>query len=67
MDDQPARLLTYEAILSGIQATYVKALSGLEALRKLMEQDFALILLDVSMPGTGSPHSTRLVTVIESC
>jgi signal transduction histidine kinase len=50
VDDQPGRLLSYEAILEGLGQNLVKATSGLEALRLLMDQEFAVILLDVSMP-----------------
>jgi PAS domain S-box-containing protein len=61
VDDQPARLLTYEAILSNLDLEFVRALSGLEALQRLMEQDFALIVLDVSMPGMDGFEAARLI------
>jgi len=51
VDDHPARLLTYEAILTGIPVQFVRANSGEEALQQLLKQAFALILLDVNMPG----------------
>src|SRR6185369_10974142 len=51
VDDHPARLLTYEAILNGMPARFVRANSGEEALQLLLKQSFALILLDVNMPG----------------
>jgi PAS domain S-box-containing protein len=51
VDDHPARLLTYEAILSGMPVQFVRANSGEEALQLLLKQSFALILLDVNMPG----------------
>jgi len=51
VDDQPERLMTYEAILSGLSHNLVRANSGTEALQRLMEMEFAAILLDVSMPG----------------
>jgi PAS domain S-box-containing protein len=51
VDDQPARLLTYEAILSDLPLQCVRAHSGEEALALLLEHSFALILLDVNMPG----------------
>jgi len=38
VDDQPARLLTYEAILQGLEVNCVRAHSGTEALEKLMSQ-----------------------------
>jgi signal transduction histidine kinase len=50
VDDQPGRLLSYEAILADLGQNLVQATSGLEALRLLMDQEFAVILLDVSMP-----------------
>ncbi len=50
IDDQPARLLSYEAILAELGHTLVRAGSGVEGLQRLMERDFALVLLDVSMP-----------------
>src|ERR1043165_3868429 len=50
VDDKPARLLTYEAILSGLEVNCVRAQSGTEALEKLLSQDFAVILLDVHTP-----------------
>jgi PAS domain S-box-containing protein len=50
VDDQPARLLTYEAVLSGLELQCVRALSGNEALQHLLQQEFAAILLDVQMP-----------------
>ena len=51
VDDQPARLLSYEALLGGLGLDLVRAQSGTEALARLMEREFAAILLDVNMPG----------------
>src|SRR5690606_19856662 len=48
VDDQPARLLTYTAILEPLGECLVQARSGREALQRLMEDDYALILLDVN-------------------
>jgi signal transduction histidine kinase len=50
VDDQPARLLSYEAILSELGYEIVKASSGSEALQLLMHGEIAVILLDVNMP-----------------
>lgn len=61
VDDQPARLLTYEAILSELGENLVAANSGREALQLLMEKDFAAILLDVSMPGMDGFETAALI------
>src|ERR1700760_2768798 len=61
VDDQPARLLTYESLLSGVGVTCVRALSGEEALSRLLKQSFALILLDVSMPGLDGFETARMI------
>lgn len=61
VDDQPARLLTYESILSGVGVCCVRALSGAEALQLLLKQSFALIVLDVSMPGMDGFEVARLI------
>src|ERR1700731_394413 len=50
VDDQPSKLLTYEAILSVLGENLIKALSGKEALDHLLKTDIAVVLMDVSMP-----------------
>ena len=50
VDDNPAGLLTLEAIPGDFGHNLVKAGSGKEALRQVMAHDFAVILLDVQMP-----------------
>lgn len=51
VDDRPENLLALEAILSGLGHELVKASSGEEALKRLLSDEVAVILLDVQMPG----------------
>ena len=50
VDDQPAKLLSYEAILAELGENLIKANSGREALEHLLKTDVAVVLMDVSMP-----------------
>jgi len=50
VDDQPAKLLSYEAILGDLDANLIQARSGREGLEQLLKHDVAVVLLDVSMP-----------------
>ena len=50
VDDQPAKLLSYEAILHGLNENLLKASSGREALEHLLKSDVAVVLVDVCMP-----------------
>lgn len=50
VDDNPAKLTALRATLSGLDLGIVTATSGMEALRYLLVQDFAAVLLDVNMP-----------------
>ena len=50
VDDRQDKMLAYEAILADLKENIVCARSGKEALRCLLKQDFAVILLDVNMP-----------------
>src|SRR6188508_3846424 len=61
VDDQPSRLLTYRAILEPLGERLVDALSGAEALQRLMEEEFAVILLDVNMPGMDGFETASLI------
>jgi signal transduction histidine kinase len=61
VDDQPANLLSLEAMLEGLGQELVRANSGPEALRCLLEDEFALILLDVQMPGMDGLETAELI------
>lgn len=50
VDDQPAKLLSYEVILSELGENLIKATSATEALAILLKTDIAVVLMDVSMP-----------------
>ena len=61
VDDRPDKLLALEAILEGLHQNLVKVRSGDEALRQLLLQDFAVILLDVNMPGLDGFETAALI------
>lgn len=50
VDDQPGKLLSYEAILSELGENLIQATTAKEALEKLLKTDVAAVLMDVSMP-----------------
>jgi PAS domain S-box-containing protein len=50
VDDQPAKLLSYEVILKGLGANLIKANSARDALEYLLRNEIAVVLVDVSMP-----------------
>src|SRR5260370_37319686 len=51
VDDEPANLLSLEAVLDALGHDMVRAQSGEEALAKTLERDFAVVLMDIRMPG----------------
>jgi two-component sensor histidine kinase len=61
VDDQPGQLLSHEAILRELGERLVTARSGREALQRLMDEDFAVILLDVNMPDMDGFETASLI------
>jgi PAS domain S-box-containing protein len=51
VDDQPAKLLSYEVILQGLDENLLKASSATDALQHLLKTEVAVVLVDVCMPG----------------
>jgi len=61
VDDRPDKLLAHETILAELNQNLVRATSGREALRCLLKQDFAVILLDVNMPGMDGFETAAMI------
>lgn len=61
VDDRPDKLLALQTMLAELNQNLVSALSGPEALRRLLRQDFAVILLDVNMPGMDGFETASLI------
>jgi PAS domain S-box-containing protein len=61
VDDHAPNLLALAAILDPLGQDLVQATSGEEALRHLLESDFALILMDVQMPGLDGIQTVKLI------
>jgi two-component system, sensor histidine kinase and response regulator len=61
VDDEPASLLALEVILADLGQNLVKASSAEEALRHLIDTDFAMILLDVKMPGMDGFEAAQMI------
>jgi PAS domain S-box-containing protein len=61
VDDRPENLRTLEAVLEPLGYPLQTATSGSEALRMLLERDYALILLDVRMPGLDGLETAQLI------
>src|SRR2546430_16622795 len=61
VDDKPDKILALEAVLEELGQNIVRAYSGREALRALLGDDFAVILLDVNMPGMDGFETAQLI------
>ena len=61
VDDRADKLLAHEVVLAELNQNLVRATSGTEALRCLLKQDFAVILLDVNMPGMDGFETASLI------
>lgn len=61
VDDLPEKHLAYEAMLEDLGPTIVSVRSGAEALKQILQHDFAVILLDVNMPEMDGFETARLI------
>ncbi len=67
VDDREDKLLALQAILEPLGQNLVMARSGKAALRLLLKQEFAVILMDVSMPGMDGFETASLVRTRPAC
>src|SRR6185437_14455738 len=61
VDDLPEKLLVYSTLLEDLDAQIVEAHSGTEALKRVLEGEFAVILLDVNMPDIDGLETANLI------
>ena len=67
VDDQPENLMALEAVLGELGEQIVKANNGKEALKHLLDQEFAIILLDIKMPGMTGYEIAELIRTRQKC
>jgi signal transduction histidine kinase len=67
VDDLPANLMALKAILEPLGQDLVAAQSGEEALRHLLQDDYAVILMDVQMPGLDGLETVALIKARDRC
>jgi len=67
VDDEPKNLFAVEALLGSLPGTVVTALSGREALRHVLNRDFAAILLDVQMPDLDGFQTATIIRQRDRC
>src|SRR4051812_7905572 len=61
VDDNHANLVALHAVLESLDLDVVQAASGDEALKQLLRRDFAVVLMDVQMPGLDGFETTELI------
>jgi len=61
VDDLPDKLLVYESILESLGQNVIAVSSGREALKQVLQREFAVILLDVNMPGMDGFETAELI------
>jgi two-component system, LuxR family, sensor kinase FixL len=61
VDDQPQKLLAYEAMLAGLGERLLRAQNGNQAFEVLLHEEIAVILLDVQMPGMDGFETAALI------
>src|SRR5262245_65588412 len=61
VDDLPEHLLVMESVLEELDENIITARSGAEALRQVMQHDFAVILMDVNMPDMDGYETAQLI------
>ena len=67
VDDRADKLLAYEVMLAALNENIVSVRSGKEALRRLLKEDFAAILLDVNMPVMDGFETAALIRQRQRC
>ena len=65
VDDRPENLLAMEKVLADLNINIIKATSGNDALRRVLEHEFAVVLLDVMMPEMDGFEVAELMRGVE--
>lgn len=67
VDDQPENILALESVLNDLGEELISAASGREALKQLLDHEFAIILMDLNMPGMTGFETAELIRSREKC